>query len=98
MSLSELVAALLLVSVLALASRWIFRPSTPRLGPRPLVGDRGLLRPVAEVEDQATAERVRGMLAAAGIRCTAGPTSGGRVEILVFPADLEQARVLLGLD
>lgn len=95
MEFKELVEALAVMAVLALAARWVFRPSTPRLGLRPQIGDRGLLRLVAHVPDRTAAKSAQAVLSDAGIRSTTGATAEGRVEILVFPDDLDRARSLL---
>jgi hypothetical protein len=91
----ELLVAVLVIAVLILTARWAFRPSTPRLGPRPRIGDRGLLQLVAHAPNEKAAASAQALLTDAGIRCTSGPTADGRVEILVFPADLDRARGLL---
>ncbi|HVX44308.1 MAG TPA: hypothetical protein VHC49_10500 [Mycobacteriales bacterium] len=95
MMFKELLVAVVVIGGLALAARWAFRPSTPRLGARPRIGDRGLLRPVAHVPNESAARSAQTVLTGAGIRCTSSPTADGRIEILVFPADLDRARSLL---
>lgn len=57
--------------------------------------DYGLLRPVAYTDDAGLADDILGLLAAGGIRATHATRPGGRVVVLVFDADVEEARRLM---
>jgi hypothetical protein len=59
--------------------------------------DFGLLGVAGVVESDDEAETVRAVLADAGIRATTSRKADGRVRILVFASELEQARRLAGL-
>ena len=58
--------------------------------------DYGLLCPATVVDDPAVADVVRRLLADAGIRATQAVRSDGRVAVLVFPEEYEEARRLVG--
>jgi hypothetical protein len=60
----------------------------------PVREDYGLLTTAALVEDRRTAEEVRARLAYGGIRATYGPRRDGRLAVLVFPEEVEEARRL----
>jgi hypothetical protein len=60
----------------------------------PVREDYGLLIPAALVEDRRTADEVRALLAYAGIRSTCGARRDGRLAVLVFPEEVEEARRL----
>lgn len=62
-------------------------------GPRE---DYGLLTAAALTDDLDLAEDVRGLLAAAGIRATYATHPDGRVTVLVFPEEVDEARRLVG--
>jgi hypothetical protein len=57
--------------------------------------DYGLLHPVATVEDPITARTLRRLLTEAEIRCTIAVARDGRVHVLVFEEEIDQARRLL---
>jgi hypothetical protein len=88
------------VLVLALVMRWVFRPSRPRRMTRPLdasdAPDLGLLTVIASGVDRAEALRRRAALGAAGIRSSMSRRRDGTLDVLVFSADAEAARILLG--
>lgn len=92
------VVAIVVVAALAMLSKWIFGTGR-RHGARPLVPgvqvDTGLLRPVADLPDRSAAAALRAVLSDAGIRSTIGVRRDGRVQVLVFPDDEEQARKLV---
>ena len=87
------------VGVLALILRWAW--STKRdslLSERPRSGpdtDYGLLIPVAAPRDDADGRRLAARLSRIGIRSTLTTTQAG-LRLLVFPADAERARGVLG--
>jgi len=58
--------------------------------------DYGLLCPAAATDDPDIAEEIRGLLAAAGIRSTSAARPDGRLLVLVFPEEVEEARRLVG--
>ncbi|WP_412737171.1 hypothetical protein [Krasilnikovia sp. MM14-A1259] len=58
--------------------------------------DYGLLCPAAVAEDSELADEIRLLLAGAGIRATSALRRDGRVLILVFGEELEEARRLVG--
>jgi hypothetical protein len=58
--------------------------------------DYGLLCPAAVTDDPDTAEEIRRVLADAGIRATSTLRRDGRVLILVFSEQAEEARRLVG--
>jgi hypothetical protein len=95
------VIAIVVVAVLAMASKWIFgsgrrRTAAARNLAAPGVRvDTGLLRAVAELPDRRAATALRAVLSDAGIRSTVGVRRDGRVQVLVFPADEERARRLV---
>ena len=94
------VVAIVVVAALAMLSKWIFgsgRRRTPARSPVPpgVQVDTGLLRAVADLPDRAAAAALRAVLSDAGIRSTIGVRRDGRVQVLVFPDDEEQARKLV---
>jgi hypothetical protein len=58
--------------------------------------DFGLLAEAARVETSEEAERVRTVLAQAGIRATSTVGRDGRLRVLVFTADVHRARRIAG--
>jgi hypothetical protein len=58
--------------------------------------DYGLLSPAAITSEPDVAEEIRVVLAAAGIRATQAVRRDGRVAVLVFAEELEEARRLVG--
>jgi hypothetical protein len=58
--------------------------------------DYGLLCPAAATDDPDIAEELRGLLAAAGIRSTSAARPDGRLLVLVFREEVEEARRLVG--
>jgi hypothetical protein len=58
--------------------------------------DYGLLSPAAITAEPEVAEEIRRLLAAAGIRATQAVRRDGRVAVLVFTEELEEARRLVG--
>ena len=79
--------------------RWIFRPSRPRGGRRPVdaaAADLGLLTVVASGLDRQQALRQRAHLQDAGIRSSTSRRADGRFDVLVFIRDADAARSRLG--
>ncbi len=79
--------------------RWTFGTGRDQPGPRvpdpdDPTGD-GLLEEVSRVPTEPAAQILRSRLHAAGIRATVSGADGG-YRLLVFPADLLDARVVLG--
>ena len=58
--------------------------------------DYGLLCPAATTDDAGVAEKIRTLLAAASIRSTSAVRSDGRLLVLVFPEEVDEARRLVG--
>jgi hypothetical protein len=96
--------AVALVGLLAAFMRWSFdRDADPLrelyaegLGIFGERDDYGLLFPAALTEDLDVAQDVRGMLAGAGIRATQVVRPDGRIVVLVFAEEVEEARRLVG--
>jgi hypothetical protein len=100
-SFSELVIALLVVGLLALVTRWAFRPARPHVHPtRPVdaseAADLGLLTVVLSGLTRQEALERRAVLGEADIRSSTSARRDGTVDVLVFRADLDRARILLG--
>ncbi|GAA2546001.1 hypothetical protein GCM10010435_13960 [Winogradskya consettensis] len=57
--------------------------------------DFGLLCPAAATDDADLADEIKGVLATAGIRSTSAVRPDGRVLVLVFPEEVEEARRLV---
>ena len=58
--------------------------------------DYGLLYPAAVTEDHEVADEIRRLLSDAGIRATSAIRRDGRVSVLVFAEEVEEARRLVG--
>ncbi|WP_045742426.1 MULTISPECIES: hypothetical protein [Actinoplanes] len=58
--------------------------------------DYGLLWPAAVTDDPEVADEIRRLLADAGIRATSAVRRDGRVTVLVFCEEVEEARRLVG--
>jgi hypothetical protein len=100
-NLPDLVIALVVVGLLALVTRWAFRPARPHVHPtRPAdaadAEDLGLLVVVVSGLTRQQALERRAVLSEAGIRSSMSARRDGRMDVLVFRADVEKARVLLG--
>jgi hypothetical protein len=97
---SATLIALGAVLVLALVMRWVFRPSRPRPASRPVDAsestDLGLLTVIVSGVDRAEAMRRRAVLGGAGIRSSMSKRRDGALDVLVFHADADTARILLG--
>ncbi|WP_246106325.1 hypothetical protein [Pseudonocardia kunmingensis] len=96
--LTALVGGVLMLAMILIALRWTF--GTGRDQPAPHIPDPddptgdGLLTEVSRVPTEAAAQVLRSRLAAAGVRATVG-RSGSAYRLLVFPADLAAARVVV---
>jgi hypothetical protein len=88
------------VLVLMLIMRWVFRPSRPRGGGRPVDAsdspELGLLTVIMSGVDRQEAMRRRAVLGEAGIRSSMSKRRDGTLDVLVFHADADAARILLG--
>jgi hypothetical protein len=97
--LTALLGGALMLTVLLLALRWTF--GTGRDVTAPHVPDpddptgHGLLAEVSRVPTEAAAQVLRARLRAAGIRATVGRADDA-YRLLVFPADVADARVVVG--
>jgi hypothetical protein len=95
-----LVTALLVVGVLGLVLRWVFRPSRPNVPitrpPDASDGEIGLLTVVLSRLPKDDVAARRQVLDAAGIRSSVSNRRDGTVDVLVFEADAKRARIALG--
>jgi hypothetical protein len=93
----DLLVAFGVVGLLALVLRWAY----PRDRPPPAVfhtgDDYGLLTEIVADASAADGRRFVALLRDAGIRATMTADRAGRAHILVFPADAERARRVVGL-
>ena len=95
---SALVVVILVVCVLSLITRWVFKPSRPRTGPvvdATESTDLGMLDVLAADLSRADAMSLRAVLGDAGIRSSISRRRNGDVDVLVFRDDLPRARELL---
>jgi hypothetical protein len=97
---SAALIAIGVVLVLALVLRWVFRPSRPRRMQRPPDAsdspDLGLLTVIVSGVERSAALRRRAVLGEAGIRSSMSRRRDGTLDVLVFHADADAARILLG--
>lgn len=96
--LTMLIGAVLMLGIVLLALRWTFGtgrdlPAPHLPDPDDHTGD-GLLTEVSRVPTEAAAQVLRTRLADAGIRATIGRADGA-FRLLVFPADLVDAKVVV---
>ena len=91
------IIALVVVAFLALLLRWAFG-SAGMPGPAPdgPSSDFGLLQNVAVAPSAGEANALRAVLSDAGIRSTTVGAGRGRVRVLVFAADVDRAKALVG--
>jgi hypothetical protein len=91
------ITAVIVLLLLALTMRWVFKPSHPRRG-RPVnaadARELGLLSVVCTVA-RGDAAGTKAMLSEAGIRCSLSRRDDGRVDVLVFSGDHNRARTVL---
>ena len=92
----SLVAVVVLL-LLALTMRWVFKPSRPHRG-RPVnatdARELGLLSVVTTLA-RSEAAGVRSRLGEAGIRCSLSRRDDGDLDVLVFTGDYDRARAIL---
>lgn len=100
LSLAPLVTALVVVGLLVLVTRWVFRPSRPnvttRRPPDASEGEIGLLTVVLSGVPKRDVQARRRLLSAAGIRSSVSNRRDGTVDVLVFADDAAKARIVLG--
>jgi hypothetical protein len=92
------IVALLVVGLLAVVLRWVFRPSRPRTGALVDASDArelGLLTVVATGVARDEAMRQRARLGDAEIRSSMSRRRDGTMDVLVFHGDVERARAVL---
>ena len=91
------ITAVVVLILLAIVMRWVFKPTHPRRG-RPVnatdARELGLLSVVSTVERSAAAS-AQSTLTEAGIRCSLSRRDDGRVDVLVFTGDHNRARTAL---
>ena len=98
---SAILIAVAVILLLGLITRWIFRPA--RRGPIRMPVDAsdspdlGLLTVVATGLSRPDALHRRAVLGEADIRSSMSRRRDGRLDVLVFHADADRARVLLDL-
>ena len=96
---SVLFIAVAVVLLLGLVLRWVFAPSRPRLGHRPLdaaaSAELGLLTVVTPGVERQEALRRRAVLQEAGIRSSMSRRGDGRYDVLVFSGDAVAAQARL---
>ena len=92
------IIAFAVVGALGVILRWTFASDITKneeqIFPNP--NDYGLLSVAAEVDSVTAARAIQHKLTAAGIRSTIAPSGTGRVRVLVFEAEIEAARRLVG--
>jgi hypothetical protein len=81
--------ALIAIALIGVFLRWAFAPGSA--APR---SREELLTPVATLTRRESALALRAVLSDAGIRSTIREPAAHRADVLVFPEDLERARVL----
>jgi hypothetical protein len=94
------IIALIAVGILALTTRWVFR--SPRRGSaRPVDAaespELGLLTVIVSAVSRTDALRQRSILGQSEIRSSMSRRRDGTMDVLVFHADADRARILLGL-
>jgi hypothetical protein len=94
------IIAIVVVLLLALVLRWVFRPSRPRSGSRPVDASEspnlGLLTVIASGVNRQEALERRATLGEAAIRSSMSKRRDGLLDVLVFHGDADRARLLLG--
>jgi hypothetical protein len=97
---SAVLISLVVILLLAFVMRWVFKPARPRPSERPVnasdAADLGLLTVVATGVNRHDAMSRRATLGEAGIRSSMSKRRDGTHDILVFDADADAARLLLG--
>ncbi|HET6876095.1 MAG TPA: hypothetical protein VFH38_01045 [Jatrophihabitans sp.] len=97
---APIIVALIVLLGLILVMRWVFRPARNRPIVRPVDAsespDLGLLTVVLSGLTRQEALQRRAVLGEAGIRSSMSRRRDGRLDVLVFHADADRARLLLG--
>lgn len=97
---APIIIALIVLVGLILVMRWVFRPSRNRPILRPVDAsespDLGMLTVVLSGLTRRAALERRAVLGEAGIRSSMSLRRDGTHDVLVFSADAERARLLLG--
>jgi hypothetical protein len=97
---SAVLISLAVILLLALVMRWVFKPSRPRPSELPVnasdAPNLGLLTVVSTRVTRHEAMMRRATLGEAGIRSSMSKRRDGTHDILVFNADADAARLLLG--
>jgi hypothetical protein len=91
--------ALVALGVLALIMRWVFRMPRPRRSVPPDAADSaelGLLTVIVSGVTRTDALQRRAILGDAGIRSSMSRRHDGTMDVLVFHADADRARITLG--
>ena len=95
-----IVIALAVILILAMLTRWVFRPSRPRPAGRPPDAadspNLGLLTVIVSGLDRQEALARRAVLGDSEIRSSMSRRRDGRYDVLVFHGDAHRARILLG--
>lgn len=93
------IVAILVILLLALVLRWVFRPSRPRPATRPVDAaesdELGLLTVIVPGLPRQEAMEHRARLGEAGIRSSMSKRRDGRLDVLVFHGDADRARDVL---
>lgn len=93
------ITVLIAIGLLALTTRWVFSSSRRRSG-RPVdaseSAELGLLTVVVSGVDRSDALHHRAVLGESGIRSSMSRRHDGTMDVLVFHADADAARILLG--
>jgi hypothetical protein len=84
------VIALVMIALIMVFLRWAFASNSSR---KPVTREE-LLTPVATLSRRESALALRAVLSDAGIRSTIREPAAHRADVLVFPEDLDRARVL----
>jgi len=92
------IIAFAVVGALGVILRWTFDSDITKHEEQifPTPDDYGLLSIAAEVDTVTAARAMQHKLTVAGIRSTIAPSGTGRVRVLVFEAEIEAARRLVG--
>ena len=94
------IIAVVVILLLVLVMRWVFRPSRPRGITRPPDAaespNLGLLTVIASGLTKQSALERRAVLGEAGIRSSMSKRRDGMLDVLVFHGDADAARILLG--
>jgi hypothetical protein len=92
--------AVLVILLLGLVTRWVFRPARRRQAARPVDAsdspDLGLLTVIVSGVTRQEALERRAALGAANIRSSMSRRRDGQLDVLVFHGDVQAARVVLG--